>query len=160
MVRSVVARRERTLEQAHNFLMEVRRDLEKAASAGADLPPRIRSVHERVGHATPEYRTFAVPMPAGAAGASPEALSEVIARYAASKPPICLMLALDALTEMEGGVRRSVLIAEARDRDGTRLFMLQHFRVEDGRIRWEDPDGGEWRDPGEEEMILDASFAP
>lgn len=157
---SAVARRERTLEVAHAFLEEVRRDLERAASAGSDLPPRVRSVHERVGHATPEYRTFAVPVPSGGEGASPAVLSGVIARYAAMKAPSGLVLALDAVTESEGGVQRSVLIMEARDRSGTRLFFVQPFRVEGGRLRWEDPVEGGWRDPGEEEMILDASFAP
>lgn len=159
MITSAVARRERTRELAQAFLEEVRREFERAVLAGSDLPPRIRSVHERVGHATPEYRTFAVPIPSGGGGASPEVLSGVIARYAEQKSPMCLLLALDAETQAEEGARHSILIAEARDLSGTRLFFLQPFRVELGRLKWEEPVGGGWRDPGEEEMILDASFA-
>ena len=159
MVTSAVARRERTLELAHAFLEEVRRDLERAASDGSDLPPRIRSIHERVGHATPEYRTFAVPVPSGAAGASPEVLSGVIARYAAQKSPLGLILALDAVTRLDGGIQYSVLISEVRDRNGLRLFFVQPFRQEGGRLYWGEPEEGGWRDPGEEEMILDAAFA-
>ncbi len=159
MVTSTIGRRERTLELARAFLHEVRRDLERAVAAGSDLPPRIRSVHERAGHATPEYRTLAVPIPSGGGGASPEVLSGVIARYAAAKVPLGLLLALDALTESAGGIQHSVLICEARDRTGTRLFFVQPFRVEAGLVSWNDPVEGGWRDPGEEEMILDASFA-
>ena len=146
------------MELAQAFVEEVRRELERAALAGADLPPRIRSVQERVGHATPEYRTFALQLPAGASGASPEVLSEMIARYAASKRPSCLILALDAVTDGGEG-KSSVLIAEVRDRAGTRLYFVQPFRTGARGIRWDEPLGGGWRDPGEEEMILDASFA-
>lgn len=158
-MKSVATRRERTLEMAQAFLEEVRREIERALPAGMDLPPRVRSVHERVGHATPEYRTLAVPVPAGAAGASPEVLSGIIARYAASKSPICLLFALDAETRDDTGARRSVLIAEARDESGTRLFFVQPFEMVAGRVRWGEPEEGGWRDPGSEEMILDASFA-
>lgn len=156
---SSVTRRERTLEMAHGFLEEVRRDLTRTAPSGADLPPRVRSVHERAGHATPEYRTLAVPVPEDGGGASPQVLSEVIAQYAARKAPICLILAFDAVMRTAAGESQPVLLAEARDQAGTRLFLMQPFRVEGSRVRWEDPVEGGWRDPGEEEMILDASFA-
>lgn len=159
MLTSSVARRERTLELALAFVEEVRRDLERAMAAGSDLPPRIRSVHERVGHATPEYRTFAVQVPPGASGASPEVLSEMIARYATTKAPSCLMLALDAVSDSDADGQKSVLIAEVRDRSGTRLYFVQPFRLGTRGIRWDEPLGGGWRDPGAEEMILDASFA-
>lgn len=153
-----VAPRERTLRLAHDFLEETRRDLEKALSEGADLPPRIRIVHERAGHATPEYRTLAVPIPEGAEGGSPEVLSTSIARFAAPKQPHCLLLTLDVLGTDARGRPASILIAEARDRLGTRLFFVQPFRVDRQRITWDEPADGGWRDPGQEEMILDAAF--
>lgn len=158
MKNRAVAPRERTLRLAHDFLEETRRDLERAAGEGADLPPRIRSVHDRPGHATPEYRTLAVPIPEGAEGASPSVLSSSIARFAAQKQPHCLLLTLDALGQDEAGEPTSILIAEARDRLGNRLFFVQPFRVHERRIRWGEPFGGGWQDPGAEEMILDAAF--
>jgi hypothetical protein len=130
---------ERTLGFATRFLEEV--------------PPRIRSVHEAAGHATPEFRTLNIPMPDGIGGASPEILSGAIARFASAKKPDRLLLALEA--QVEGG---SVLIAEARDRAGTRLFWVQPFAVKGTRVEWSEPLDGGWRDPGAEEMILDASF--
>lgn len=139
------------------FLEEVRGEIEEAARSGSDLPPRLRSVHERPGHATPEYRTLAIPIDA-AVGASPEVLSGTIARFARAKPATCLILVLDAVMEM-GGVPCPVLIAEARDRNGARLFLTQPFiREPTGTIRWADPTDGGWREPGEDEMILDAAF--
>lgn len=155
----VTAHRERTLEMAHAFLGEVRRDLERAAAAASDLPPRIRTMHMRVGHSTPEYRTFAIPVPPGEEGAPPEVLSALIAQYARLKKPCSIVLAFDAVTTGEGGEAGSVLIAEARDCWGTRMFLVQPFRVENGRPRWDEPLGGGWRDPGAEEMILDAAYA-
>ena len=158
MTTSALLRQERILELADTFLAEVRRDLERATREGNDLPPRLRSVHERAGHATPEYRTMAVPVPEGAEGASPEVLSGSIARFARMKRPNSLLLALDALVPDEEGGNRPLLIAEARDRQGTRLFLVQPFRAGPGGVRWEEPLEGGWRDPGEEEMILDAAF--
>jgi len=132
--------------------------MERALQEGADTPPRIRSIHERVGHATPEYRNVAIPVPEGVGGASPEILSGVIARFAAQKSPDTLLLALDLVLEAEDGTPGPVLVAEARDTAGTRLFWMQPYRVADGKVVWGEPLEGGWRDPGEEEMILDAAF--
>ena len=153
VARSRMMHMERTLGFATRFLNEVRDDIGQAALGGSDTPPRIRSVHEAAGHATPEFRTLNIPMPDGIGGASPEILSGAIARFAAAKKPDRLLLALEA--QMDGS---SVLIAEARDRAGTRMFWVQPFAVQGTRVVWGDPLDGGWRDPGEEEMILDASF--
>ncbi|MDP9348489.1 MAG: hypothetical protein M3P24_05000 [Gemmatimonadota bacterium] len=158
MVRSKIARLERTLGAATRFLDEVRGDVERTAGEGGGLPPRLRSVHERVGHATPEYRTLAIPVPDGVAGASPEILSGVIARFAAVKAPEALILAMDLVFDSGSGTPGPVLVAEARDAAGTRLFWMQPYRTDGGRVVWEEPLEGGWRDPGEEEMILDAAF--
>ena len=152
------AAQERILRLAHEFVKEARVDMARAVAEGSDLPPRIRTVHERPGHASPEYRTLAVPIPESAEGASPTVLSGAIARYARRSPPSCLLLTLDVLGTDENGDPQSILIAEARDRFGTRMFMIQPFRVLDGRIQWQDPIEGGWRDPGDEEMIIDAAF--
>jgi hypothetical protein len=154
-----VAHRERTLEMAQAFLAEVRRDLARATAAGCDLPPRLRSVHLRAGHATPEYRTLAIPTTPGADGPSPEILSGMIARYAAIRPPCCMILTLDGLSEGSDGAPRPILIAEARDAIGTRVFWMQGFRTVDGKVEWEPPMGGGWQDPGDQELILDLAFA-
>lgn len=155
----VFAIQERTLRLAHDFVREARRDLERATLEGADLPPRIRTVHERSGHASPEFRTLAVPIPEGAEGASPEVLSGAIARFAARRPPQCLLLVLDVVGRDDKGEPQSLLIAEARDNLGTRFFLIQPFLVADSRITWMEPVNGGWQEPGEEEMILDAAFA-
>jgi hypothetical protein len=152
------AAQQRTLRLAHDFLTETRRDIARATAEGADLPPRIRAVHDRPGHASPEFRTLAVPIPESAEGASPTVLSSAIARFAERHPPQCLLLTLDAIGVGDGGAPQSILIAEARDRAGTRLFLVQPFDVDDGRITWHEPLEGGWRDPGDEEMILDAAF--
>lgn len=143
---------------ASAFLAEMRRDLERATMEGSDLPPRIRSVHERSGHATPEYRTLAVPVPDELGGKSPAELSEAIAQYAGSKHPDCLFLVLDAVMENEAGNPQPILIAEARDRLGTRLFFIQPYDQVEQKVEWAEPIEGGWRDPGREEMILDAAF--
>ena len=153
-----MAQPERVLELAHAFLEEVRRDLEKASAEGTDLPPRLRAVQGGIGPGTPDFRTFAIPVPAGGEGSSPEILSSLIARYTSTNSAACLLLALDVLSAEEGGSQRPLLIAEARDRWGTRLFMMQPFRVDMGKVTWEEPLGGGWQDPGGEEMILDAAF--
>ncbi len=158
MPRSGTAELERTLEMATRFLDEVRRDIERAASEGTDTPPRLRSVHEKFGQSSPEYRTLAIPVPRSGGGASPEILSSTIARYAAEKSPERLLLALEAVMEDVDGGTRPVLIAEARDRAGTRIFWMQPFRVAQQRVEWEEPLEGGWRDPGAEEMILDAAY--
>jgi hypothetical protein len=147
----------RTEEIAEAFLNEARVDLERATAQGADVPPRIRIVHERPGHATAEYRTLAVPIPPGAEGASPAVLSRVIATYTASKNPHALLLALDVIGENEDGSPRPLLICEARDNAGTRMFFTQSFRKLGPRVEWEESQG--WMDPGDEEMILDAAFS-
>ena len=144
---------ERVLSFATRFLDEVRDDLSRAKMDGSDTPPRLRCVHERPGHATPEFRTLNIPIPERMVGVSPEVLSGSIAQYAADKKPDCLMLALEA--EMDG---RPVLIAEARCKYGTRLFWMQPFEVLATHVEWGEPLAGGWRDPEDEEMILDASF--
>lgn len=155
-----LVRRERTLEWAHAFLEEVRREIAAAAQQGNDVPPRLRSVHERSGHATPEYRTLAIPVPDDAGGASPEVLSGLIARFARAKPATCLILVFDAVMQGADGDPQSVLIAELRDRSGARFFLVQPFaRSPDGVVSWDEPIEGGWREPGDEEMILDAAFA-
>ncbi len=153
MSRSRMLQMERTLGFATRFLDEVRHDIGRAAPLGATTPPRIRSVHETPGHATPEFRTLNIPVPEALGGASPEVLSGAIARYAAQKKPLRILLAFEA--EMDGS---PVLVAEASDVLGTRLFWMQPFRVEGRRVAWQEPLHGGWRDPGDEEMILDASF--
>lgn len=132
--------------------------MERAALDGADLPPRIRMIHERSGHASPEYRTLAVPIPEGAEGGSPTVLSTAIARFARTRAPHCLILTLDVVGTSEGGEPLPMLIAEARDRTGTRFYMVQPFTVARARVTWQEPLEGGWRDPGDEEMILDAAF--
>lgn len=159
MVTRSMAPSERTLRLAHSFIEEARRDLEKATADGSDLPPRIRCVYDRPGHATPEFRTLAVPIPPGAEGASPEVLSSVIARFARTKKPYGILLVLDAVGQDEQGEASPILIAEARDARGTRLFLVQPFRIAGRRVEWLEPLEGGWRDPGEEEMILDAAFS-
>ena len=149
----------RLLELAHAFLEDVRRDMDRAAAEGADLPPRLRAVSVRPGQREPEMRTLAIPVPPGAGGASPEVLSAHIARYAADRPPTCLLLALDVMREDGGGAQQPLLIAEARAASGTRFFMMQPFRIAAGRVEWEEPLGGGWQDPGGEEMILDRAFS-
>lgn len=157
-VRSKVVQVERTLHQAVRFLDDMRRDVERAVLDGLDTPPRIRSVHERTGHATPEFRTLNIPIPDGVGGASPTLLSGAIARFARAKPPQCLLLAMDVVLATEQGPR-PVLIAEARDRAGTRLFWMQPYWVQADSVRWGEPDEGGWRDPGADELILDAAFS-
>ncbi len=144
---------ERVLSFATRFLEEVRADISRAKMDGTDTPPRLRSVHERPGHATPEFRTLNIPAPDGME-LSPDVLSAVIARYAAPKRPDCLILAFEA--ELDG---RPVLISEARCKFGTRLFWMQPFTLEATHVEWDEPLHEGWRDPGDEEMILDASFA-
>lgn len=146
---------ERVLGFAARFLEEVREDLGHAKMDSSDTPPRIRCVHERPGHASPEFRTLNIPVSDGLGGVSPEVLSGAIAGYAAGIRPDCLLLALEAETQDQG----PVLIAEARCRQGTRMFWVQPYRMEPTHVAWGDPLGGGWRDPGDEEMILDAAFA-
>jgi len=149
---------ERTLGMATRFLDEVKGDIGRAAKEGADIPPRLRSVHEKPGHATPEFRTVAIPVPDGMEGVSPEILSGTIARYAQSRKPDCLLLAMEAELDAGGEGNRPVLIAEARDRAGTRMYWMQPYRAAGSRVDWEEPLAGGWADPGEAEMILDAAF--
>ena len=158
MGRSKMQQIERTLGMATRFLDEVRGDIGRAALEGADIPPRLRSVHEKPGHATPEFRTVAIPVPDGMGGVPPEILSGTIARYAQTKKPDCLLLAMEAEMEADGDGARSVLIAEARDRTGTRMYWMQPYRPGGSRVDWDEPLAGGWADPGEAEMILDAAF--
>lgn len=143
---------------AKQFLDEVRYDIERAAADGCDTQPRLRSVHEKVGHATPEYRTIGITIPPEVNGASPEILAGAVARYAAAKAPERLMLAMDATMQGDDGATRPVLIAEARDQAGTRLFWMQPYEVDCRRVNWHEPVAGGWQNPGGEEMILDAGF--
>lgn len=154
MPRSKIMQFERVLGFATRFLEEMRDDIDRARMEGSDTPPRLRSIHERAGHATPEFRTLNIPIPDGMGGLSPEVLSGIIARYAEQKRPDCLLLALEAETD-DG----PVLIAEARCKYGTRMFWMQPFTSSGRGVQWGDPVGDGWRDPGDEEMILDAGFA-
>jgi hypothetical protein len=158
VARSRIQQLERTLGMATRFLDEVRDDIGRAALEGADIPPRLRSVHEKPGHATPEFRTVAIPIPEGVEGAPPEILSGTIARYAGAKKPDCLLLAMEAELDTDGRGSRSVLIAEARDRTGTRMYWMQPYSPSGTRVDWDEPITGGWCDPGEAEMILDAAF--
>lgn len=147
---------ERVLGFAARFLEEVRDDLGRGKMDGTDTAPRIRCVHERPGHASPEFRTLSIPVPDGFGGMSPDVLSGAIARFAATKKPDCLLLAFEAETAEHG----PALIAEARCRFGTRMFWVQPYAVLPSQVEWSEPLDGGWRDPGEEEMILDAAFTP
>ena len=154
MPRSKIMQMERVLSFATRFLEEVRSDIGRAKLDGSDTPPRLRSVHERPGHATPEFRTLNIPVPDRFGGLSPEVLSGIIARYAETKKPDCLVLALEAETD-DG----PVLISEVRCKYGTRLFWMQPFAATGRGVEWGEPLNDGWRDPGDEEMILDAAFA-
>ncbi|HYR07123.1 MAG TPA: hypothetical protein VEQ60_05130 [Longimicrobium sp.] len=158
MARSRMQQIERTLGMATRFLDEVRGDIGRAALEGADIPPRLRSVHEKPGHATPEFRTVAIPVPDGLGSVPPEILSGTIARYAQTRKPDCLMLAMEAEMDADGAGSRTVLIAEARDRTGTRMYWMQPYSPAGSRVDWDEPLTGGWCDPGEAEMILDAAF--
>lgn len=147
---------ERVLGFAARFLEEVRDDISRGKMDGTDTSPRIRCVHERPGHASPEFRTLGIPVPDGFGGMSPDVMSGCIAKFAATKKPDCLLLAFEADTEEYG----PALIAEARCRYGTRMFWVQPFTVMPSHVEWGEPADGGWRDPGDEEMILDASFTP
>jgi hypothetical protein len=155
--RSRSAQAEWVLRQATRFLEDSRREVERAALHGSDFPPRLRTVHERPNHSTPEYRNLAIRVPDHLGGASPDALSELIAHYAGKRPPSCLLLALE-VEQTGDGENRSLFIAEVRDRQGTRMFWMQPFDREGTAVKWGDSEEGGWRDPGEEEMILDAAF--
>jgi hypothetical protein len=157
VARSRIQQIERTLGMATRFLDEVRGDIGRAALEGADIPPRLRSVHEKPGHATPEFRTVAIPVPDGLGSVSPEILAGTIAKYAQTRKPDCLMLAMEAEMEADEG-SRTVLIAEARDRTGTRMYWMQPYSPAGSKVDWDEPLTGGWCDPGEAEMILDAAF--
>jgi hypothetical protein len=154
VARNTMLQLERTLHHATRFVDEMRSDLDRAARDNADLPPRIRSVHETPGHTTPEFRTLNIPIPDGLGVMPVDVLSGAIARYADEKHPDRMLLAMEA--QMDG---HPVLIAEARDRAGSRLFWVQPFRRADAQIEWNEPLNGGWSDPRDEEMILDQSFA-
>jgi hypothetical protein len=158
VARSRMQQIERTLGMATRFLDEVRGDIGRAALEGADIPPRLRSVHEKPGHATPEFRTVAIPVPDGLGSVPPEILSGTIAKYAQTRKPDCLMLAMEAEMDADGEGSRTVLIAEARDRTGTRMYWMQPYSPAGSRVDWDEPLTGGWCDPGEAEMILDAAF--
>ena len=151
------SQRSRTLKMATAFVEEVQREIERAAPRGLDTPPRLRSVHEKAAHASPEYRTIGIPVPRGG-GASPQLLAGAVARYAESRVPERLLLALEAMIQGEEETPHPVLIAEARDRIGTRLFWMQPYSIHAHQVHWGDPLEGGWRDPGDEEMIVDAGF--
>jgi len=151
---------ERTRAFADRFLEEMRADIQRAISAGNDTLPRLRCIHERAGHATPEFRTLVIPPPPGAGALSPDALSRAICFFAMKRSPDRLLLAMDAVQQDEEGGEAPVLIAEARDTTGTRLFWMQTYRTVEGTVLWDGPVHGGWVNPGDEEMILDAAFTP
>lgn len=149
----------RTIELAERFLEDTRAELAKVTGQGYDLPPRVRTAHTRVGHATPEFRTLAVPLPDCSAAAAPDAISEMIARYAAKDPPSRLFLAFVAETRLpDSSVPTPVLVMEVRDAWGTRLYQMLPFFAQGTRFAWSEPIHDGWQDPGEQEMILDAAF--
>lgn len=156
---NIPSRTGRLLSIATRFLEDVRHDVERAAANGSDTPPRLRTVHTRQGHASPEFRTLNIPVPASAGGASPVVLSELIARYARADPPDALLLATELIYEDAGGTKQPLLVAEARDSTGVRLFWKQPYTVDGGHVEWGDPEDDGWQDPAAEEMILDAAFA-
>jgi hypothetical protein len=158
VVQSSAYQQQRTLAQAERFLEEVRQDLERARLAGLTTPPRLRSIHERPGHATPEYRTLMIPPLPGQHTLSPEVLSAAIACFAAKCPADRLVLVMDA-ERQDGDASSPVLIAEARDHAGTRLFLMQPYTCCDRGLTWATPVAGGWVDPGAEDMILDAAFS-
>jgi hypothetical protein len=40
------------------------------------------------------------------------------------------------------------------------MFWVQPYSLLASHVEWEDPVDGGWRDPGDEEMILDEAFTP
>lgn len=146
------------LNVATRFLDEVRDDMAEAARCQCDLPPRLRSVHEQQGHATPEYRTVGIPVPPEMGTVSPEVLGCAVSHFAAAKHPDALVLAFAAVMEGADGASTPVLILEARDHGDTRMYRICPYRSADGVLCWSDDDGG-WLDPKGEEMIIDAAFA-
>ena len=137
---------ERVLTFAARFLEEVRDDICRCKMDGSDAPPMIRSVHERPGHATPEYRTLTIPIPDGYGGLSPDVLSGAIAKFAAGKKPDCLLLAFEA----ENG-DGPLLIAEARCRTDAAL-LEQPYRSPTAAGVGRAPSGG-WNDPGRRSFL-------
>lgn len=158
MIPRAVTRRERTLELASAYVREVQHDLERASALGFDLPPRVRTVHTRSGHATPEYRTLAIPTEPDGSALAPDTLSALICRYVATRPATCLLLAMEGLYDAGAEEPYPILIAEARDAGGTRAYWMQPFRRTAGGVAWDEAFGGGWQDPGEQELILDAAF--
>lgn len=159
LVQSGSLQQERTRAHADHFLVEMRSEIARCAAQEQSFVPRLRSVHERAGHATPEFRTLLISSPDRVGPISPELLSVSIAHYARQRPPDRLVLVLDAVRTTEPGETMSVLIGEARDLAGTRLFFVQPYVIGADGVGWGEPLGGAWRDPGEEEMILDAAFS-
>lgn len=158
LIRGRDDRQQNTLRLAAAFLDETRRQLERAVAAGVTMPPVLRSVHEKAAHATPEFRTVAIPVPPGCAGLGPGVLSGLIAHFAAEKEPVCLLLALDTAREGEGA--GSLFVVEARDLAGTRRVWMQPYRVQGAEVRWAEPVASGWAEPDEEEaMVLDEAFA-
>lgn len=149
---------ERTRGYADTFIREMRWEIESAVRAGLDTLPRLRCIDERPGHATPEFRTLAIPISNGGTSASPEVLSGTIANFAQQRSPCRLVLVVDAVQESAEGERGSILIVEARDHLGTRLYFMQPYGTRENRVEWGAPLDGGWHEPGEQEMILDAAF--
>jgi hypothetical protein len=86
-------------------------------------------------------------------------LSGLIARYARERLPQAAMLALELQRSGADGEVETIIVAEACNRAGVRLFWTQAYAVVDGGVEWTEPEEGGWQDPGKEEMILDATFA-
>jgi hypothetical protein len=158
LVQSGSLQQERTRAHADHFLVEMRSEIARCAAQGQSFVPRLRSVHERPGHATPEFRTLLISPPDRAGQLSPELLSVSIAHFAKQRAPDRLVLVLDAVRATDPGETISVLIGEARGLAGTRLFFFQPYELVNDEVRWGEPFDGSWRDPGEEELILDAAF--
>jgi hypothetical protein len=158
LVQSGSLQQERTRAHADRFLDEMRHEIVRCCARGASFIPHLRCVHEKQSHATPEFRTLLIPQGDGVAEISPEALSYTIAEFARRRTPDRLILVMDAVHRQDDGEPEAVLIAEARDRVGTRLFLIQPYRAGNGDVFWHPPRTGSWQDPGDEEMILDAAF--
>jgi hypothetical protein len=159
LVQSGSLQQERTRAHADLFLEEMRSEIVRCSMDGTGFLPRVRCINERQGHATPEFRTLLIPPGDGATLLSPDALSVTIADFARRRTPDRLVLVMDATYSADGGEEASILVAEARDRVGTRLFLIQPYRGTGGSVIWQPPRNGSWQDPGEEEMILDAAFS-
>jgi hypothetical protein len=150
----------RTLRWAQVFLDEIKCTIERACYSEQDVMlPRMRAVHERRGHATPEFRTAVIPVAGEAAGQFPELLGRTLAQYARTRPPVALLLAIGLVGIGRNGQPTNLLILEAHDGKGTRRCWKQGYATGSRTVSWDAPELEGWFEPGEDEMILDIAFA-